>query len=87
MSNTSSMGAAVATLWNSNDPTSAALLLEFYHQLAPEPGSPDQHRQSKAKAMQSAQKKMLKDEIEAHRHPFLWAPYLVIGESPMGSGL
>jgi CHAT domain-containing protein len=80
------VGAAVATLWNSNDPASAPLLLEFYHQLVPEAGSPDQHRQSKAKAMQSAQKKMLKDESEAHRHPFIWAPYLVIGESPMGSG-
>lgn len=62
---------ALATLWFVNDQASTFLISEFYSQWN-SAGSV-----SKAKALQSAQLKMLADR--RYHHPCYWAPYLVIG--------
>ena len=60
---------AMATLWGVNDQAAAALVAEFYRQLA-EPGM------SRARALQQAQIKHL--ETRRFRHPGYWAPFLMI---------
>ncbi|MEA3187846.1 MAG: hypothetical protein QOD99_1676 [Chthoniobacter sp.] len=62
---------AFATLWFVNDESSATLVSDFYTALHDHPES------SKAKALQSAQIKLLADQRYAH--PCYWAPYLIIG--------
>jgi CHAT domain-containing protein len=61
---------ALATLWFISDEASAALVLEFYRQL--QTGT-----LSKARALQAAQRSMLKDPVLGH--PAYWAPFLLIG--------
>jgi CHAT domain-containing protein len=62
---------AFATLWFVNDQSSASLVSDFYTQLRDHPDI------SKAKALQTAQVKLLSDQRYAH--PCYWAPYLIIG--------
>ena len=62
---------ALATLWFVNDQSSSLLISEFYRQLHDTPGI------SKARALQSAQLKLIGDR--QYRHPCYWAPYLLIG--------
>jgi CHAT domain-containing protein len=62
---------AFATLWFVNDQSSAALVTDFYTQLHDRPDI------SKAKALQTAQVRLLADRRYAH--PCYWAPYLIIG--------
>jgi len=62
---------AFATLWFVNDQSSATLVTDFYTQLRDHPDI------SKAKALQTAQLKLLADQRYAH--PCYWAPYLIIG--------
>jgi CHAT domain-containing protein len=62
---------AFATLWFVNDQSSASLVSDFYTQLRDHP------ERSKAKALQTAQIKLLADPRYAH--PCYWAPYLIIG--------
>ena len=62
---------AFATLWFVNDQSSSTLVSDFYTQLHNHPDI------SKAKALQTAQVKMLADPRYAH--PCYWAPYLIIG--------
>jgi CHAT domain-containing protein len=60
----------IATLWSVDDESTSLLMKEFYNQLK-NPGM------SKAKALQTAQMKIL--DGAAYRHPFFWAPFLLIG--------
>jgi CHAT domain-containing protein len=62
---------AVASLWFVNDQSTAAFVSELYNQLRQAPAV------SRAKAVQAAQVKMLRDR--RFRHPCYWAPYLLIG--------
>ena len=62
---------AFATLWFVNDQSSSTLVFDFYTQLHNHPDI------SKAKALQTAQVKLLADPRYAH--PCYWAPYLIIG--------
>ena len=61
---------ALATLWTVNDPAAALLVSEFYRQLL-DPSV------SKAKALQQAQVKLMRDP--RYRHPSYWSPFLLIG--------
>jgi len=62
---------AFATLWFVNDESSATLVSDFYTALRDHP------EMSKARALRSAQMKLLADQRYAH--PCYWAPYLIIG--------
>jgi CHAT domain-containing protein len=62
---------AFATLWFVNDESSATLVSDFYTALRDHPDM------SKARALRSAQIKLLADQRYAH--PCYWAPYLIIG--------
>ena len=61
---------ALATLWFVDDAATSILITDFYKELR----NPEM---TKAKALQNAQKKLLKKR--KFRHPFYWAPYLLIG--------
>ena len=61
---------ALATLWYINDQSSSILVTDFYEDLK-KPGV------SKAKALQEAQLKLLKDR--RYDHPSYWSPFLLIG--------
>lgn len=61
----------VATLWTVDDRSTAELMVEFYRQLA------NPEKVSKAEALRRAQLALLmKSE---YRHPFFWAPYVLVG--------
>ncbi len=60
----------VASLWSISDESTAMLISEFYRHLK-DPS------QSKASALRTAQRALLKQE--RFRHPFFWAPFLLIG--------
>lgn len=59
---------AIASLWTINDATTAELSADFYRGFI-------SGQLSKAKALQTAQIKM----IQADRHPGFWAPYVLVG--------
>jgi len=60
---------ALATLWTVNDLAAAALISEFYRQLA-------QPNVSKAEALRRAQLELLR--ARSFRHPAYWSPFLLI---------
>ena len=62
---------ALATLWHINDLASSILISDFYLRL------PDQ-KMSRAKALQEAQLKLLKDR--RFQHPGYWSPFLLISD-------
>lgn len=59
----------IASLWSVNDESTKELMIGFYSNL--KSGMP------KARAMQEAQKSLMKSQ--KFRHPYYWAPFLVIG--------
>ena len=61
---------AVATLWSVSDGASAELVSDFYSRLS-------DARKSKAEALREAQLAVLADA--RYRHPYYWAPFLLIG--------
>lgn len=61
---------ALASLWSINDEATSMLMSEFYLQLK-------KTSNSKAKALQLAQQKMLSDE--RFNNPAYWAPFILIG--------
>ncbi|MCK5720158.1 MAG: CHAT domain-containing protein [Thiomargarita sp.] len=62
---------AIATLWFVDDEATSMTMTEFYRQLFQTPGL------SKAKALQNAQKILIKQDH--YWHPSYWAPFLLIG--------
>ncbi|MDY6993791.1 MAG: CHAT domain-containing protein, partial [Pseudomonadota bacterium] len=64
---------ALASLWQVDDAATPAVIIEFYRQL-------HRQHQSKAKALQQAQKKILTEkQFMRYRHPYYWAAFLLIG--------
>jgi filamentous hemagglutinin family protein len=61
---------AIATLWSVSDKATCLTTTEFYRQLK-------NKRESKAKALQSAQLKMISHD--RYYHPGYWSPFLLIG--------
>jgi CHAT domain-containing protein len=57
----------VASLWNVDDASTAALMNEFYSNLT---------SMDKAEALQYAQIKIMKEK----KSPFFWAPFVLIGD-------
>jgi len=60
----------LATLWKVSDESTAALMSEFYRELA-NPGI------TKAEALRRAQVTLLKNP--RYRNPYFWAPYVLVG--------
>ena len=60
----------LATLWSVNDRATSEMMSEFYHELADK-------KLPKAEAVRQAQLHLLNDSW--HRHPFYWAPYVLLG--------
>ncbi|MBE9043500.1 CHAT domain-containing protein [Pleurocapsales cyanobacterium LEGE 10410] len=60
----------LATLWSVNDRATAQLMSDFYHELSDK-------QLPKAEAVRQAQLSLLKDPW--HKHPFYWAPYVLLG--------
>ena len=71
--------AVLATLWPVADVGAAPLMVEFYRQRG------EQQAMSKSAALQSAQKAVLNGQIKDAsgkadlRHPYFWAPYVLMG--------
>ncbi len=63
---------AVATLWCVNDATTSTVIEDFYRRL-------HKDNLSKAQALRSAQLVLIRNHNYNLRHPYLWAPYLLIG--------
>lgn len=61
---------ALATLWSVSDQASGPLMVDFYRHL-------QGRTESKARALQAAQRDMLADPLLSH--PAYWAPFLLIG--------
>ena len=61
--------AAIASLWAVEDTATAALMNQFYIALA--------DGQSKAQALQTAQQRLMKEDIFSH--PYHWASFILIG--------
>lgn len=61
----------LATLWQVNDESTATLMVEFYQQLAENPGM------TKADALRTAQLRLLKHP--QYQQPFYWAPFVLVG--------
>ncbi|MGF1482115.1 MAG: CHAT domain-containing protein [Cyanophyceae cyanobacterium] len=59
-----------ATLWAVNDEATALLMGQFYEELT-------NQQTTKAEALRQAQLKLLQNRW--YRHPFYWAPYVLIG--------
>ncbi len=63
----------IATLWGANDEATANLMGKFYNNLA------DNAQVSKAQALHQAQLALLAEEDSQYRHPYYWAPFVLIG--------
>ncbi|MFM2312443.1 MAG: hypothetical protein RLZZ04_1719 [Cyanobacteriota bacterium] len=63
----------LATLWSADDEATANLMGKFYTNLS-------QNAQiSKASALRQAQLDLLAEEDSQYRHPFYWAPFVLVG--------
>ncbi len=60
----------LATLWSVNDRATAELMSNFYHELS-------EKKLPKAEAVRQAQLSLLNNRW--YRHPFYWAPYVLLG--------
>jgi CHAT domain-containing protein len=63
----------IATLWGANDEATANIMGKFYQNLAANVDI------SKAKALRQAQLALLAEEDSQYRHPYYWAPFVLIG--------
>lgn len=63
----------IATLWGANDEATANLMGKFYRNLA------NDVQISKARALRQAQIDLLEEEDFQYRHPYYWAPFVLIG--------
>ncbi len=62
---------AVVTSWNINDRSSAEFVSYFYKYINQD--------YPKAKALAMAKKKFIQSRRKLYRHPYFWAPYILIG--------
>lgn len=63
----------IATLWGANDEATANLMGKFYNNLAGD------LQISKARALRKAQLELLAESDSQYRHPYYWAPFVLIG--------
>lgn len=63
----------LATLWGANDEATANLMGKFYNNLA------NDVQISKARALRKAQLDLLAEEDSQYRHPYYWAPFVLVG--------
>ena len=63
----------IATLWGANDDATANLMGKFYNNLAAD------GQISKAGALREAQLQLLAEADSQYRHPYYWAPFVLIG--------
>ena len=63
----------IATLWGANDEATANLMSRFYNHLASDT------QISKAGALRKAQLELLAEADSQYRHPYYWAPFVLIG--------
>ncbi|MBE9046222.1 CHAT domain-containing protein [Pleurocapsales cyanobacterium LEGE 10410] len=63
----------IATLWGADDQATANLMSKFYHNLAADA------QISKTAALRQAQLELLTEEDALYRHPYYWAPFVLIG--------
>lgn len=63
----------IATLWGANDEATSNLMGKFYSNLA------NDEQISKARALRNAQLELLAEEDSQYRHPYYWAPFVLIG--------
>ena len=63
----------IATLWGANDEATANLMGKFYNNLAADA------QINKARALRQAQLELLAEEDSQYRHPYYWAPFVLIG--------
>ena len=63
----------IATLWGANDDATADLMGKFYNNLAAD------GQVSKAGALRKAQLELLAEADSEYRHPYYWAPFVLIG--------
>ncbi|MDZ7956945.1 MAG: CHAT domain-containing protein [Aulosira sp. DedQUE10] len=62
----------LATLWSVNDEATAALMIQFYKEIA--------QNQKKAEALRNAQLFLLSGELNPRfKHPYYWAPFVLVG--------
>lgn len=61
----------LASLWSVNDQSTAALMSEFYQQLA-------QPQMGKAEALRQTQLAMLQDPV--YQHPYYWSAFVLLGD-------
>ena len=60
-------------MWGANDEATSNLMGKFYQNLAADADI------SKAKALRQAQLALLAEEDSQYRHPYYWAPFVLIG--------
>ena len=63
----------VVSLWNVNDIATASLMKVFYKKL--------QQGLRKDDALRQAKLELLRGPQQAWRHPYYWAPFVLVGES------
>ena len=63
----------LATLWQVNDASTAALMSQFYRELKDNPGI------TKAEALRRVQLKLWENQLLEWEVPFFWAPYVLVG--------
>jgi len=63
----------IATLWSADDEATANLMGKFYTNLS------ENNEISKAKALREAQLELLGESDSIYRHPFYWAPFVLVG--------
>lgn len=63
----------IATLWSADDEATANLMGKFYTNLS------QNTEISKAKALRQAQLELLAESDSQYRHPFYWAPFVLVG--------
>jgi len=64
----------VATQWRVPSASTSKLMVDFHRELRAHPDGPF----AKAEALRQAKLRMLRDR--AHRHPFYWAPFVLVGD-------
>jgi len=62
----------LATLWSVNDRATSEMMSDFYHELVDK-------KLPKAEAVRQAQLSLIHDSNSWHKHPFYWAPYVLLG--------
>jgi CHAT domain-containing protein len=61
----------VVSLWEVNDAATADLMQAFYAQMS--------RQKNFATSLRAAKIAMLRSDVPAYRHPYFWAPFVLVG--------